>query len=77
MISRHVQTGCGAHATSCLMVTGVLSRWDLKLTTYSHLVHRLTVWSYTYTPPISLHGTDREKFTHFYLIGNNHLLLTL
>jgi hypothetical protein len=41
MFSRHVQTGCGAHTISCSMGTGVLSRRGVKLTTHSHLVHRL------------------------------------
>jgi hypothetical protein len=26
-------------------------------------------WSYDFTPPLYLHGTDRENFTFFLLLG--------
>jgi hypothetical protein len=47
-----------------LLSLGVKHGRGVMLTTYSHLVPRLRISrSYTSSPPICLHGTERDNFT--------------
>ena len=67
---RNVQNGSGSHLASYSMGTAVLcggqSGRGLKLTTHLHPLPRLRMNGViTSTPPICLHGVDREIFTFY------------
>jgi len=46
---------------------GGVNRRGVKLATHFHLVNGLkNEWSYTSTPPVCLHGVERDKFSFLF-----------
>ena len=61
---KNAQTSCGAHPASCSMRTGVLPEHEAKHSPPSSAKVQ-NEWSYTFRPPICLHGLCRDN-SNFY-----------